>query len=84
MIVTSRRALSPSRRPPVVRARRTGNMLLSGGGAETLQDRGSRFTASQHTLNPYFNNNFLARWQEYIRWYMTAWEARKIIDIPVD
>lgn len=73
-----------SSRTPLVRARRTGNMLLSGGGAETLQDRGSRFTASQHTLNPYFNNNFLARWQEYIRWYMTAWEARKIIDIPVE
>lgn len=78
-----RRPLCPTR-PPVVRARRTGNMLLSGGGGETLQDRGSRFTASQHTLNPYFNNNFLARWQEYIRWYMTAWEARKIIDIPVE
>lgn len=64
--------------------RRKQNMLLSGGGAETLQDRGSRSTASQHTLNPYFNNNFLARWQEYIRWYMTSWEARKIIDIPIE
>lgn len=59
-------------------------MLLSGGGAETLQDRGSRSTASRHTLNPYFNNNFLSRWQEYVRWYMTSWEARKIIDIPVE
>lgn len=64
--------------------RRTGNMLLSGGGAETLQDRGSRSMASMHTLNPYYNNNFLARWQEYIRWYMTSWEARKIIDIPIE
>ena len=63
---------------------RVGNMLLSGGGAETLQDRGSRHTASNHTLNPYFNNNFLARHQEYVRWYMTSWEARKIIDIPVE
>lgn len=80
-----------TRRAPgrVVAARMRGrgrvqNMLLSGGGAETLQDRGSRSTASAHTLNPYYNNNFLARWQEYIRWYMTSWEARKIIDIPIE
>ena len=59
-------------------------MLLSGGGAETLQDRGSLHRASAHTLNPYYNSNFMARWQEYTRWYMTSWEARKIIDIPVE
>lgn len=59
-------------------------MLLKGGGAETLQDRGSLSHSSNHTLNPYFNNNFIARWQEYTRWYMTSWEAKKIIDIPVD
>lgn len=61
----------------------TKNTLLQGGGAETIQDRGSIQTASTHTLNPYYNNNFIARWQEYIRWYSTAWEARKIVDIPV-
>ena len=74
------------RRPALVMGsrKRTQNMLLSGGGAETLQDRGSRSTSSVHTLNPYYNNNFLARWQEYIRWYMTSWEARKIIDIPIE
>ena len=60
------------------------NVLLSGGGAETLQDRGSLHQASAQSLNPYYNNNFMARWQEYIRWYMTSWEARKIIDIPVE
>ena len=59
-------------------------MLLTGGGAETLQDRGSLSTASNRTLHPYFNNNQHARWQEYARWYMTSWEARKIIDIPVE
>lgn len=63
---------------------RLGNMLLGGGGAETLQDRGSLHTASHQTLHPYYNNNCPARWQEYVRWYMTSWEARKIIDIPVD
>lgn len=62
---------------------KTNNMLLQGGGAETLQDRGSIQTASNHTLNPYYNNNFIARWQEYVRWYATSWEARKIVDIPV-
>ena len=69
---------------PKVAKLRAQNMLLSGGGAETLQDRGSLSRASAHTLNPYYNNNFMARWQEYIRWYMTSWEARKIIDIPVE
>lgn len=62
---------------------RTRNMILRGVGGETLQDRGAQSTASMHTLNPYYNNNFIARWQEYVRWYMTSWEARKIIDIPV-
>lgn len=64
-------------------ASRFRNALLQGAGAETIQDRGSVQTASPHTLNPFYNNNFLARWQEYIRWYATAWEARKIVDIPV-
>jgi len=73
-----------ARRQAVVPRNRVKNMLLTGGGAETLQDRGSRSTASQHTLNPYFNNNFMARWQEYVRWYMTSWEAQKIINIPVE
>lgn len=74
------------RRPnhhPAVRARRS-NVLLRGVGGETLQDRGAQSTSAQITLNPYFNNNFIARWQEYARWYYTSWEARKIIDIPVE
>lgn len=70
------------RKRPLAR-QRTGNMILRGVGAETLQDRGAQSTASQHTLHPYYNNNFISRWQEYTRWYMTSWEARKIIDIPV-
>lgn len=64
-------------------SQRTKNTLLRGAGGETLQDRGSLQTASQHTLHPYYNNNFIGRWQEYVRWYMTSWEARKIVDIPV-
>lgn len=66
-----------------VARQRTGNMLLNGIGGETLQDRGSQNTAAIHSLNPYYNNNFIGRWQEWTRWYMVSWEARKIVDIPV-
>lgn len=65
------------------RKRRRANMLLNGIGGETLQDRGAQNVAALHTRNPYFNNDIFARWQEYVRWYMTSWEARKIIDLPV-
>lgn len=61
-----------------------GNMILSGAGGETLQDRGSRMSATSASLNPYFSNNSIYRWQEYTRWYKTSWEARKLVDIPVD
>lgn len=70
-----RRAMRP--------ARIVGNMMINGAGAETLQDRGSHARGAM-TLNPYFAADFQYRWQEYARWYATSWEARKIIDIPVD
>ena len=59
------------------------NAALTGAGAGTLQDRGSTQRGDNATLNPYYNNNFMARYQEYIRWYMTSWEARKLVDIPI-
>lgn len=59
-------------------------MMLTGHGASGSGDRGAFQHATQITSNPYYSNNFLYRWQEYTRWYMTAWEARKIIDIPVE
>ena len=62
---------------------KTTNAMLTGAGAGTKQDRGSLQSGDNATLNPYFNNNFIARWQEYIRWYMTSWEARKLVDIPI-
>ena len=68
---------------PIHRTPRITNMLLNGPGAETLQDRGSLMRGAV-TINPHYNNNTIARCQEYLRWYATAWEARKIIDIPVD
>ena len=58
--------------------------MLAGHGASGSGDRGALQHAAQATSNPYYSNNFWYRWQEYTRWYMTSWEARKIIDIPVD
>lgn len=74
------------KKPAVRRAsvpQRTKNTILRGLGGETLQDRSAHNTAAQYSLHPYYNNNFIARWQEYVRWYMTSWEAKKLIDIPV-
>ena len=73
-----------SSRRVVVRRQPIRNMMLDGGGASGNGDRGALQHAAQRTSNPYYSNNFLYRWQEYTRWYMTSWEARKIIDIPVD
>lgn len=61
-----------------------GNQLLAGAGGNTWQDRGASQMGAVMTLNPYFQNNFFLRWQEYVRWYYTSWEAKKIIQIPVD
>ena len=73
---------------PVRRRERVQNMLLGSAVPSSftspLQGRGLSLTGAQDVLNPYYNNNFMGRWQEYVRWYMTAWEARKIIDIPVE
>ena len=73
-----------SSRRVVARRQPIRNMMLDGGGASGNGDRGALQHAAQRTSNPYYSNNFLYRWQEYTRWYMTSWEARKIIDIPVD
>ena len=61
-----------------------GNQLLRGSGGNTWQDRGAQQAGAVMTLNPYYQNNWFARWQEWARWYFTSWEARKIVEIPVD
>jgi uncharacterized protein len=66
-----------------VATKRTKNMQLQGVGASTAQDRSAQSTSATSTLHPYYNNNFFARWQEYVRWFETAWEARKLVNIPV-
>ena len=61
------------------------NTLVTGSsGAGTTNDRGATQVTGFTSLSPYYNNNFLARYQTYVNLYETSWEARKIIDIPVD
>lgn len=63
---------------------KVGNALTQGNGGNTLQDRGAIQTTATFSLNPYFNNNYFYRWQSFTALYYTSWEAKKIVDIPVD
>lgn len=72
------------RNTPYLRRRKIKNTLLSGAGANTTSDRGASQNTSYASNSPYYNNNFLLRYQEYVNLYDTSWEARKIIDIPID
>ena len=60
------------------------NSLVTGAGANTLQDRGAIQTTAWSSMNPYFNNNYYYRWQKYTQLYYTSWEAKKIVEIPVN
>lgn len=64
--------------------KKVGNTLTQGAGANTTQDRGAIQTPAYWSLNPYFNNNFYYRWQAFALLYFTSWEARKIVDIPIN
>lgn len=63
---------------------KVGNTLVNGAGANTLQDRGAIQTPASWSLNPYFNNNYYYRWQALTLLYFTSWEARKIVEIPIN
>lgn len=65
-------------------ARKVGNALTEGSGANTIQDRGAIQVPASWTMNPYFNNNYYYRWQALTLLYYTSWEARKIVEIPVN
>lgn len=65
-------------------AKRFGNTLVSGAGAGSTVDRGAVQTPSNFSLSPYYQPNYLFRYQQYTNLYETSWEARKIIDIPID
>ena len=75
---------SSSRMAQAIGKRKVGNTLLSGAGANTLQDRGAIQTTAWASMNPYYNNNYYYRWQKYTQLYYTSWEARKIVEIPVN
>lgn len=64
--------------------KKVGNTLTQGGGANTLQDRGAIQVPASWSLNPYFNNNYYYRWQALTLLYFTSWEARKIVEIPIN
>lgn len=68
----------------VAKGRKVGNTLLQGAGGNTLQDRGAIQGPAFWSSNPYYNNNYYYRWQAFTRLYYTSWEARKIVDIPVN
>lgn len=63
---------------------KVGNTLTQGAGANTMQDRGAIQTPASWSLNPYFNNNYYYRWQAMTLLYFTSWEARKIVEIPIN
>ena len=64
--------------------KKVGNTLTQGSGANTLQDRGAIQVPASWSLNPYFNNNYYYRWQALTLLYFTSWEARKIVEIPIN
>lgn len=63
---------------------RVKNTLLNGAGGNTLQDRGAIQYPAFWSLTPYDQNNFMLRWQTYTRLYYTSWEAKKIVEIPIN
>lgn len=63
---------------------RVRNTLTNGAGANTMQDRGALSRPAMASLNPYYNNNYYWRWQSYTTLYYTSWEARKIVEIPIN
>lgn len=63
---------------------RTTNALVAGTGAATSVDRGAAQSPATYGLGPYYQANYLYRYQQYLMLYDTAWEARKIVDIPID
>ena len=63
---------------------RVKNTMIAGSGGNTLQDRGALQAPAAWSANPYFQNNFMLRWHLYTNLYFTSWEAKKIVEIPVN
>lgn len=47
-------------------------------------DRGSFQSIGDNTGNPYQYSNYIERWRQYCKMYEMCWEARKIVNIPID
>lgn len=60
------------------------NFVSPSGGEYGSGDRTAFGVLPRYTGNPYDSNNFLFRWQQYCHLYETSWEAKKIINIPID
>lgn len=80
-----RRTAQPAEIKNAMRQYKRKNAMVFGSGAAVgSQDRGGFQEISTISSNPYDYVNYLYRWQTYVRWYYKAWEARKIIDIPIE
>ena len=55
---------------------RVTNAQTSGAGAGGDGDRTAGVQIAAGTQNPYFNNNFYGRYQQYALLYYTSWEAQ--------
>lgn len=83
--LNKRQRYSNIKRTSSPNATRVGNSQVNVGyNGSPAQTRGYMHTSPIVGVNPYFNQNYMARWQEYTRLYNTSWEVRKIVDIPID
>lgn len=61
------------------------NAVVSGvSGALGAGDRGYAHMVPQWGGNPYDFTDYISRWRQYVHLYMTSWEARKIVRLPVE
>ena len=66
------------------RGQRVQNASNEAAGAMGAGDRGGWSRVSPVSSNPYDINNYVERWRQLSQLYHTSWEAKKIVDIPVD
>jgi len=81
------RSKSAAPATPTQRARtstRVKNMQVTGQGQGGSGDRTAASSVPWYNQNPETFTNPIERWRQYVIMYMTSWEARKIVNIPVD
>jgi len=65
-------------------ATRVKNMQVTGQGQGGTGDRTAFSSVPSYNQNPETFTNPLERWRQYVIMYTTSWEARKIVNIPID